>query len=172
MRVKKRMLVCSQGRCFSKEAKGCMGRKYLFGDISFLSSLLLPLSSSSPSSLCCSVPQSCPTLCDPKDCSTPDFPVHHWLLEFTQTHVHWFSDAIHPSHPLLSPSPPVLNLFQHQGLFQWVSSSHQMSKVLEHQQQSFQGWFPLGLTGLIFLQSKGLSRVLSSTTTDAKASIL
>ena len=67
-----------------------------------------------------SVAQSCPTLCDPMDCSTPGFPVHHQLLEFTQTHVHWVSDAIQPSHPLSSPAPPTLNLSQHQGLFKWV----------------------------------------------------
>ena len=64
-----------------------------------------------------SVAQLCPTLCDPMDCSTPGLPVHHQLPEFTQTHIHWVSDAIKPSHPLLSPSPPALNLFQHQDLF-------------------------------------------------------
>ena len=69
-----------------------------------------------------SVAQSCLTLCDPMDRSTPDLPVHHQLLEFTQTHVHWVSDAIQPSHPLSSPSPPAFNLSQHQGLFKWVSS--------------------------------------------------
>ena len=90
-----------------------------------------------------SVAQLCPTLYDPMDCSTPDLPVHHQLPEFTQTHVHWVSDAIQPSHPLLSPSPPAFNLPQHQGLFQWVSSSHQVAKVLEFQlqHQSFQ-WTP------------------------------
>ena len=72
-------------------------------------------------SYCCSVTQSCPTLCDPMDCSTPGLPVHHQLPEFTQTQVHRVSDAIQPSHPLLSPSPPALNLSQHQGLLQWVS---------------------------------------------------
>ena len=66
--------------------------------------------------------QSRPTLCDPMDCSTPGLPVHHQLLWFTQTHVHWVGDAIQPSHPLSSPSPPALSLSQHQGLFQWVSS--------------------------------------------------
>ena len=71
-----------------------------------------------------SVAQSCPTLCNPMNRSTPGLPVHHQLLEFTHTHVHWVGDAIQPSHPLLSPSPPALNLSQHQGLFQWVSSSH------------------------------------------------
>ena len=72
----------------------------------------------------------CPTLCNCMDCSMPGLPVHHQLLEFTQTHVHWIGDAIQPSHPPSSP-PPTFNLFQHQGLFQWVSSSHQVAKVLE-----------------------------------------
>ena len=80
-----------------------------------------------------SVTQSCPTLCDPMDCSTPVLPVYHQLLEFTQTHVHWVGDAIYPSHPLSSPSPLALNVSQHQGLFKWVSSSHQVAKVLEFQ---------------------------------------
>ena len=65
------------------------------------------------------------------NCSMPGLPVYHQLPEFTQTHVHWVSDAIQPSHPLLTPSPPVLNLSQHQDLFKWVSSSHQVAKVLE-----------------------------------------
>ena len=87
-----------------------------------------------------SVPQSCLTLCDPMNRSTPGFPVHHQLLEFTQTHVHRVGDAIQPSHPLLSPSPPAPNPSQHQGLFHWVSSSHEVAKVLEFQlqHQSFQ----------------------------------
>ena len=90
-----------------------------------------------------SVTQSCPTLCDPMNRSTPGLPIHHKLPEFTQTHVHWVSDAIQPCHPLSSPSPPALNLSQHQGLFKWVSSWHQMAKVLEFQlqHQSFQ-WTP------------------------------
>ena len=90
-----------------------------------------------------SVAQSCLTLCDPMDCSTPGFPVHHQLLEPTQTHVHQVGDAIQPFHPLSSPSPPAFNLSQHQGLFQWVSSSHQVAKVLELQLQhlSFQWIF-------------------------------
>ena len=121
-----------------------------------------------------SVTQSCLTLYDPMDCSMPGFPVHHQLPEFTQTHVHWVSDAIQPSHPLSSPSPPAFNLSQHQSLFQWVSSSHQMAKVLELQHQSFQiniqDWFPLGLTALISLQSKGLSSLLQHHS--SKASIL
>ena len=82
-----------------------------------------------------SVAQSCPTLCDPMDCSTSGFPVHHQLPELTQTHVHWVGDAIQPSHLLSSPSPPAFNLSQHQGLFQWVSSLHQVAKVLELQLQ-------------------------------------
>ena len=87
-----------------------------------------------------SVAQSCPTLCDPMDCSTPGFHVHHQLPELTQTYVHQVGDAIQPSHPLSSLSPPVLNLSQHQGLFLRVSSSHQVAKILEFQFQheSFQ----------------------------------
>ena len=78
-----------------------------------------------------SVAQSCPTLCDPMNCSMPALPVHHQLPEFTQTHIHWVSDAIQPSHPLSSPSPPAPSPSQHQGLFQWVNSSHEVAKVLE-----------------------------------------
>ena len=79
----------------------------------------------------------------PMDCSMPDFPVFHQLPELAQTHIHWVSDAIQSSHPLSSPSPPAFNLSQHQGFFQWVSSSHQVAKVLEFQlqHQSFQGIF-------------------------------
>ena len=90
-----------------------------------------------------SVAQLCLTLCNPMNRSMPGLPVHYQLLEFAQTHEHWVSDAIQPSHPLSSPSPPALNLSQHQGLFQWVSSSHQVAKVLEFQlqHQSFQ-WTP------------------------------
>jgi len=91
-----------------------------------------------------SVAQLYPILCDPMNCSTPGLPIHHQLPESTQTHIHWVSDAIQPSHPLSSPSPPAFNLSQHQGLFKWVSSSHQVAKVLEFQpqHQSFQ-WTPL-----------------------------
>ena len=80
-----------------------------------------------------SVAQSCPTLCHPMNRSTPGLPVHHQLLEFTQTHVHRVSDAIQPSHPLSSPSPPTPSPSQHQSLFQWVNSSHEVAKVLEFQ---------------------------------------
>ena len=76
-----------------------------------------------------SVAQSCPTLCDPMNCSTPGLPVHHHLPEFTQTHVHRVRDAIQPSHPLSSPSPPAPNPSQHQSLFQWVNSSHDLAIV-------------------------------------------
>ena len=85
--------------------------------------------------------QSCPILCDPMDYSTPSFPVHHQLPEPTQTQVHCIGDAIQPSHPLSSPSPPAFNLSQHQGLFKWVGSSHQVAKVLELQHQFFQWIF-------------------------------
>ena len=88
-----------------------------------------------------SVAQSCPTLCDPMNCSTPGLPIHHQLPEFTQTHVHRVSDAIQASHPLSSPSPPAPNPSQHQSLFQWVNSSHevanphlqQLEKACRHQ---------------------------------------
>ena len=83
------------------------------------------------------------TLCDPMDCSTPGLPVHQQLLEFPQTHVRWVGDAIQPSHPPSSPSPPTFNLSHHQGLFKWDSSLHQVAKVLEFQlqHQSFQWIF-------------------------------
>ena len=81
----------------------------------------------------CSVTQLCPTLCDPMDCSTPGFPVHHQLPELAQTHAHWVGDAIQPSYPLSSPSPSAFNLSQYQGLFQWVTPSHQVAKGLELQ---------------------------------------
>ena len=95
---------------------------------------------------------------------------YHQLLELAQTHVHRVREAIQPSHPLSSPSPPAYNLPQHQGLFQWLSSSHQVTKVLDLQLQpsvlpmNIQDWFPLGWTGLTSLLSKGLSRVFSNTT--------
>ena len=96
-------------------------------------------------SCCCSVNSvmSFLTLCNPTDYSTPGFPVLHYLSEFAQTHVRRVGDAIQPSHPLSSPFPPAFNLSHHQGLFQWVSSSHQVAKVLELQlqPQSFQWIF-------------------------------
>ena len=90
----------------------------------------------------CSVAQSCPALCDPIDCNMPGPPVHHQNPELTQTHVYRIGDAIQPSHPLSSPFPPTFDLSQNQGLFQWVSSLHQVVKVLEFQlqHQSFQ-WY-------------------------------
>ena len=89
------------------------------------------------------VTQSCPTLCHPMNCSMPGLPVHHQLLEYTQTHTYWVGGTIQPSHPLLSPSPPAPNPSQHQGLFQWVNSSHEVAKVsgFQLQHQSFQ-WTP------------------------------
>ena len=116
-----------------------------------------------------SVAQLCLTLCEPMDYSTPGLPVHHQFPEFIQTHVHWVGDAIQLSHLLSSPSS-VLNLSQHQGLLQWVSSSLSggqsigVSPSTSVLPMNIQGWFPLGLTGVICLQSKGLSRVFSSTT--------
>ena len=118
---------------------------------------------------CCSVAQSCLTLCDPMNCSMPGFPVLQYLSELAQTHVHWVGEAIQPSHPLLSPSLYTFNLSQHQGLFKWVSFSHQVVKVSEFQlqHQSFQWIFRTDffrMDGWISLQSKGLSRVFSNTT--------
>ena len=115
------------------------------------------------------------TLCDPMNHSMPGLPVYHQLPESTKTHVHWVGDAIQPSHPLSYPSPPALNLSQHQDLFKWVSSSYQVAKVLEFQlkHQSFQwtqDWSPLGWTGWISLQSKGCSSLLQHHS--SKASIL
>ena len=117
-----------------------------------------------------SVAQSCPTLCDPTNRSTPGLPVHHHLPEFTQTHVHRVGDAIQPSHPLSSPFPPAPSPSQHQSLFQWVNPSHEVVKVLVSALASFlpkntQGW-SLEWTGWISLQFKGLSRVFSNTTVE------
>ena len=118
---------------------------------------------------CCSITKSCLTRCNPMDGSKPGLPVPHYLLEFAQVHVQWIGDAIQPSHPLPPSSPFAFNPSQHHGLFQWVGSLNQVAKVLELQLQSFEcmhikGWFPLELTGLISLQSKGLSKVFSSST--------
>ena len=114
-----------------------------------------------------SVAQSCPTLYDPMNRSTPGLPVHHQLPEFTQTHIHWVSDALQPSHPLSSPSPPAPNPSQHESLFQRVNSSHEVAKVppalASVLPMNTQDW-SLEWTGWISLQSKGLSRVFSSTT--------
>ena len=118
---------------------------------------------------CYLVTKSHQTLCDLMDYSTPGFPVLHYLLEFAQTHVEQVCDTIQPSPPLSSPSPPALNLSQHQGFFpnklvlcikwpEWVSAS---TSVLP---KNIQDWFPLGWTSWISLQSKGLSRVFSNAT--------
>ena len=98
-----------------------------------LCSFLSNINMNQPSVQFSSVAQSCPTLRDPMNRSTPGLPVHHQLPEFTQTHVHRVSDAIEPSHPLSSPSPPAPNPSQHQSLFQWVNSPHEVAKVLEFQ---------------------------------------
>ena len=117
----------------------------------------------------CSLTQLGPTLCELVDCRMLGFPVIHHLPELAQIHVLWVDDAIQPSHPLLSPSPPVFYLSQHQGLFQWVSSSHQVPEVLEFQSASvlpmnIQDSFPLGWASWTSLHTKGLSRVFSNTT--------
>ena len=116
-----------------------------------------------------SVAQSCPTLCDPMNRSMPGLPVHHHLTEFTQTHVHWVCDAIQPSHPQSSPSPPAPNPSQNQSLFQWVNSSCEVgqstgvSASASFLPKKSQGWSPSEWTGWISLHSKGLSRVFSNT---------
>ena len=112
-----------------------------------------------------SVAQSCPTLCDPMNRSTPGLPVHHQLPEFTETHVHQIGDAIQPSHPLSSPSPPTSNPSQHQSqLFAWGGQSIGVSVLASVLPKNTQNWSPLEWTGWISLQSKRLSRVFSNTT--------
>ena len=118
----------------------------------------------------CSFAQSCLTLCHPRDCSMPGFPVLHRLSELTQTHVHWVGDAIQPSCPLSSPSPSAFNLSQHQGLFQWVNSLHDVAKVLGVSASAsvlpmnIQDWFPLGLPWLDLLAVQGTLKSLLHTT--------
>ena len=118
---------------------------------------------------CSSVAQSYPILCDPMDCSPPGLTVYHQLPEFTQTHIHWVSNAIQPSHPLSSPSPPTPNPSQHQSfpmsqLFEWGGQSTGVSALASFLPKKSQGWSPSERTGWISLQSKGLTRVFSNTT--------
>ena len=115
-----------------------------------------------------SVAQSCPTLCNPMNCSMPGLPIHHHLLKFTQTHIHWVGDAIQPSHPLSSPSPPAPNPSHHQSfpmsqLFAWGGQSTGVSALASVLPMNTQDW-SLEWTGWISLQSKVLSRVFSNTT--------
>ena len=109
-----------------------------------------------------SVTQLCPTLCNPMNCSMPGLPVHRQLPEFTQTHIHQVSDAIQPSYPLLSPSPPAPNPSQHQSLFHWFNFTWGGQSIGVSASASFlpkntQDWSPLEWTGWLSLQSKGLS---------------
>ena len=118
---------------------------------------------------CCFVIQSCPTLCKPMDCIMPGFPVLHHLPELAQTHVHSAGDTIQPSHPLSSPYLPTFKLSKHQSfpMNQFFASGSERigsSSSVSVLPMNIQEWFPLGLTGLISLQSKGLSRVFSNTT--------
>ena len=101
------------------------------------------------------------TLCNPMNCSTPGLPVHHQLPDFTQTHVHWVGDAIQPSHPLLSPSPPTFNISQHQGLFQWVSSLHQIrsDQSLSHVQLFATPWIAARQASLSITNSRSSLRL-------------
>ena len=134
------------GDCFSASAWGtCLSRsqsRNIYSTVRYLRLKKFNVRQTVPTNSIFKLPvvfQSCLTLCNPMDYSTPDFHVLHYLPEFAQTHVHWVSDAIQPSHPLSSPSP-AFNLSQHQSLIKWVSSSHQVAKVLELQlqHQSFQ----------------------------------
>ena len=121
-----------------------------------------------------SVAQSCLILCDPMNCSMPGLSVHHQLPEFTQTHAHRVGDAIQPSHPLSSTSPPAPNPSQHQGLFQWVNSTHEVAKVLEFQlqHQSFQWTSRTDLwDGLVGSPCSPRDSQESSPTSQFKASI-
>ena len=117
-----------------------------------------------------SITQSCLTLCDLMDHSTPGFPVHHLLLEFTQTHVHRVSDAIQPSHPLLFPSPPAFNLSQHQGLFKWISSLHRVENYWSFSfsispSNKYSGLISFRINWFDLLAVQGTrNRVLSTTT--------
>ena len=114
---------------------------------------------------CCLVAKSRPTLCNPTDCSTAGLPAPHHLSEVAQVHVHWISDAIQPSHPLMPSSS--LNLSQHQGLFQWISSSHQVAKILEFSiipSNEYSGLISFRIDWFDLLASKRLSKVFFSTT--------
>ena len=116
-----------------------------------------------------SIAQSCPTLCDPMNCSTPGFPVHHQLPEFTQTHIHRAGDAIQPSHPLSSPSPPAPNPSQHQSLFQWVNSSHEVAKYWSFSfsiisSKEIPGLISFRMDWLDLLAVQGTLKSLSNTT--------
>ena len=115
-----------------------------------------------------SVAQSCPTLCEPMNRSTPGLPVHHQLLEFTQTHVHWVGDAIQPSHPVVPfsscpQSLPASESFPMSQLFAWAGQNIGVSALASILPKNTQDWSPLEWTGWISLQSKGLSRVFSNT---------
>ena len=167
-KIRKRFYFCFV--CCLDEAS-CTGFYWWLGDarsciqvVSFMFSLVQSLSCVWLF-LCVCV---CLTLFDPMNCSTPGLPIHHQLLEFTQTHVHWVGDAIQPSHPLSSPSPPALSLSQHQGLFKWVSSSHQVAKVLGVSASAsvlpmnIQDWFPLGWGNSQGIRKKGKNELHKS----------
>ena len=114
-----------------------------------------------------SVAQSCPTLCNPMNRSMPGFPVHHQLPEFTPTHVHWVSDAIQPSHPLSSPSPPIppsIRVFSNESTLRMRWPKYWVWALASFLSKKSQGWSPSEWTGWISSQSKGLSRVFSNTT--------
>ena len=129
--------ICSISCIWSHRRKSCNGLRWRFKNV--LKARKLTLTEKTISrfkfNLLVQFSRSVASLCDPMNCSMPGLPVHHQLPEFTQTHVHRVGDAIQPSHPLSTPSPPAPNPSQHQGLFQWVNSSHEVVKLLEFQLQ-------------------------------------
>ena len=152
----------------------------LFNKISFywgFSKKKLEIKSWQISCCLCSVTKSCPTFCNPMDCSKPGFPAHHQLPELAQTHVHGVSDAIQPSHPLSSPSSrapnpvPASKSFPMSHLFAWGGQSTGVSALTSFLPKKSQGWSPSEWTGWISLQSKGLSRVFSNTTVQSISSL-
>ena len=129
-----------------------------------------PLNCQFPTDLFSSVAQSCPTVCNPMDCIKPGLPDHQQFLEFTQTHAHWVSDAIQPSHPLSSPSPPAFNLSQHHSLFQRVNSSDQLAKSVSPSNE-YSGLISFKIDGLDLLEVQGTLKSLLQHQS-SKASIL
>ena len=155
--------------CFPKDCSLLGSPVYGILQAQILEWAAMPFSSFQDSVQFSSAAQLCPTLCDPMNCSTPGLPVHHQLLEFTQTHVHRVSDAIQPSHPLSSPSPPAPNPSQHQSfpmsqLVTWGGQSTGVSALASVLPKNTQDWSPSEWTGWISPQSMGLSRVFSNTT--------
>ena len=164
-------LPMSSSEYFQMFSQGIEADVWHWALLHYLFSLRCLFSFPSPASfmhpLLSSVAQLCSTLCDPMDCSTPGFPAHHQLPELAQTHVQRVGDAIQPSHPLSSPSPPPITLSQHQGFFNKSVLPMRWPKYWSFSfnlPMNIQDWSPLGWTGWISLLCRGLSRVFSNTT--------